>query len=281
PLPEGAVAAAGSEVKATRRASQLAAEHGLELSAIATSGILREKDVLRHLEASGGIHPLDAEERFAAGLDPGGRRPVLIHGAGQHARVVVELCAQACPELVIVGALDDRAAPGVEILGVPLIGRMSALDSLREAGVDQLLMGVGAIVQNSLRVGNYQRAIEAGFEVPALIHPRACVEPSARVGAGAQILANATVGGSVVIHEDVIVNSGAVVSHDCVIGAHSHITPGALLAGGVTIGDDSVVGMGATVYLGVRIGAGVRIGNGAHVFRDLPDGTLVRPGELV
>ena len=182
-------------------------------------------------------------------------------------------------DLVIVGAVDDSSARPRDVLGVPVLGASELLASLREQGVENAVLGVGAVTHNATRVALFDKLRALGFRVPNLIHPRAMVEPSVRMGMGNQLFAGAIVGSNARLGDNTIVNSGVVVSHDCVIGSHTHLTPGCILAGGVTVGRNCVIGMGVTIYLGVTIGDDVTISNGVHVMKDVPDGAIVRAAE--
>lgn len=262
--------------RATRRARELADRHGIDLASLGVRGIVRERDVLAALEQRAGrVEPIPISFPEPAW----GPNPIVILGAGGHARVIVDLLREGHRDLTPVGALDDADIPAKDVLGVPVIGRSAMLAALRER-VEYAALGVGAVTHNATRVELYERLRAHGYRVPNLIHPRASIEPSVRMGEGNQIFAGAIVGSNARLGDDVIVNSGAVVSHDCVIGSHAHITPGAILAGGVTVGERSVIGMGVTVFLGVSIGRDVVISNGVHVLRDVPDGTVVRQGSI-
>lgn len=262
--------------QATRKAQQLADANGISISDLHLDRIAKESDVLAFLASRDmGAATSDAAAPNAdLPASPSGRG-ILILGAGGHARVLIDLLREGYRDRVIVGTLDDDPAAERDLLGVPLLGTSRELARLRQEGVEEAVLGVGAVTNNSVRAKLYKMLRQHGFYVPTLIHPRAIVEPSARFGQGCQIFPGGIVSSNAHLSENVIVNSGAVVSHDCVLGAHSHVTPGAILAGGVTVGETSVIGMGATIYLNIRIGANVVIGNGVHVFRDVPDGSVM------
>lgn len=261
---------ASDEVRATKRARELAAAHDIDLASLGVDGIVKERDVRAALE----LKPAAAAAPLGALVE--GPLPTIILGAGGHARVIVDVARVSRPDLTLAGVVDDAVPAPSDVLGVPVVGSSAHLAEARERGVRHALLGVGAVTNNALRKTLYEKLRAHDLAVPALVHPKAAVERSATVGAGCQIFAGAVVGSAADLGENVIVNSGVVVSHDCRIGAHVHLTPGAILAGGVTIGEGSVIGMGVTVYLGVSIGAGVTITNGVHVFHDVPDGAVVR-----
>ena len=180
----------------------------------------------------------------------------------------------------IAGILDDNLPAGNRVLDIPILGTRAILPELAEQGVSLAANAVGGILDIGIRVRIFELLERAGFELPALIHPRATLEPSASVKAGVQIFANAYVGSAAILHPKCMVNTNAVVSHDCQIGAYSHIAPGALLAGEVQIGERTLGGMGVTITIGVNVGSGVRIGNGANILADVPDRAIIQAGRF-
>lgn len=193
--------------------------------------------------------------------------PVVILGAGGHARVLLE--ALHALEVPVVGFVAP-SAEGSRLGDVPWLGGDDALARLDE-GVE-LVNGVGSAGRADRRAAVHSAAEAAGRRFRTVVHPRAIVDASAEIAAGAQVLAGALVGVAARIGIDAIVNSGAIVDHDSVVGEHSHIASGAVLAGDVSIGDSTHVGLGARVIQGVTVGSSCVIGAGAVVLDDIPDG---------
>ena len=84
----------------------------------------------------------------------------------------------------------------------------------------------------TLELGRLNRLGEAGYDVPALVHPRAYVSPSAVVEPGAVVLAMACVGTHTLVRRGAIINMGAVIDHDCTVGFCVHAAPGAIVKAG-------------------------------------------------
>ena len=201
-------------------------------------------------------------------------RPIVGLGAGTHVKSVLEALRSAGrfdPEALVD---DDPALTGTDVLGVPVVAP-DALERLRADGVAHAFAGVGGVGDNSARERVFERLLEAGFELPPILHASAVVSPRARIGRGVHVLAGTIVNASAEIGDDVILNTGAIVEHDCSIGAHAHLGPGVRLAGMVTVGERAHVGIGAVAIEGVRIGAGALVAAGAVVVRDVPPGVRV------
>lgn len=103
---------------------------------------------------------------------------------------------------------------------------------------------IAAFGDNNMRLFWTEKLMEAGYQVPTLIHPTAVVSPNATVGRGCFILQRAVVNRDTVMEHAVLINSGAVVDHD------------AYLSSGVHIGLGSVVKAYCTISSGTRTEAG-------------------------
>jgi len=196
-------------------------------------------------------------------------------GAGGHAKVVLD-AARASGAFEIVAVIDARAdLKGSSFEGLTVVGDESEIASLRRAGVQAVLLGVGSVDVGDVRKRLYDRIAATALQLPVVRHPAAVVSPTARFGAACVVFANATVNPGTELGVNVIVNTAAIIDHDVRIGDHVHVSPGAHLAGGVIVGSGSHIGIGSTVLQGVRIGSSVVVGAGAVVLHDVADGDRV------
>jgi len=255
------------DLKITGPALAVAKELGVDLDALPRGVLVTERQV-REMA----IPP-------SADMPPGDGRSVIVYGSGGHGKTLIELI-RAVGDLEVVGVIDDTANVGSDVLGVAVVGSREALSRMRGDGVALAVNAIGGITNMSTRVQVTAMLIEAGFDLPPLVHPSAFVEASATIGAGAQILAHSYIGSAATVGDSAIVNTGAVVSHDCVLGDHVNLSPGCVLAGSVTVGSRTLLGMGVTTYLGIEVGADVRAGNGAVLNVDVPAGRRVAAGTV-
>lgn len=201
---------------------------------------------------------------------------LLILGSGGHAKVVAEAALAA--GLPILGFLDDAPErKGLQVVGLPVLGDFSLLNSLLEGRyATGLVCAIGA---NATR----QRIVEqinAQFGVPvdgmgrglwqSVIHPAATVSPSAQIAAGCMVLARTVINAEATIGAHCIVNTGAIIEHDCKLAAYVHTAPASTLTGNVKVEIGAFVGAGSTILPSVEIGAWTTVGAGAVVTRDLP-----------
>jgi UDP-perosamine 4-acetyltransferase len=203
-------------------------------------------------------------------MTEGAPPPLVLVGAGGHAKVVIEV-ARAEGRFNLMGVVDPRPATPL-VLGVPVLGGDEVLPRLRAEGVAWAFVALGG---NALRerIGGQLRA--AGFRLATLLHPSAVVMPSARVGEGVVAMARVVLSADARVEDLAILNTGAVVEHDNQIGAAAHVAPLAALAGNVRVGARALVGVGSAVRPGISVGDDAVVGAGSAVVADVPAGATV------
>lgn len=192
---------------------------------------------------------------------------LLILGAGGHGKVVAEAAFVSGPWKEI-AFLDGRFPELLRALDWPVIGNDAEANRFMP-GYPEIFVAIG---DNRLRIRFIESFQNAGFKLPAVVHPMSWVSPSARIGAGSVLVATSVLNAEAVIGQGCIVNTGATVDHNCSIGDGVHVSPGAHIGGDAVIGPRTWIGIGAAIRHGVKIGADVIVGAGAAVVEDLPDG---------
>lgn len=196
--------------------------------------------------------------------------PVIVIGAGGHAKVVLDALLAAGIE--VLGLVDaDPMRQNGTVLGVPVIGGDARLADFGPARI-RLAVGIGGGEIPAARRDIFERYRSQGYGFVTAVHPAAVAGREVSLGEGAQVLAGAVINPGTVIGENAIVNTRAVVEHDCRVGAHVHVAPGAILAGGVEVGEEALIGAGAVVAPGRRVGRRCIVGAGAVLVRDLAAG---------
>ena len=148
---------------------------------------------------------------------------LLILGAGGFGHMIQETAKiLGYGEVVF---LDDA------ILGSDIIGKCCDY----KAFLEKYDTAVAALGDSGMRLYWTEKLMEAGYKVPAIIHPSAVVSPSAAIGAGSFVMQNAVINTNTVIAHGVLINSGAVVDHDSVVGAGAHIGLGSVVKANCTI----------------------------------------------
>ena len=169
---------------------------------------------------------------------------IILIGGGGHCKSVIDVIEQE-GRFEIVGIVDKPDLLGSNVLGYPVIGSDSDLDSLAKR-YQYALITVGQIKSPSLRIKLFDLAINAGFTLPNIISPNAYVSKHLTIGKGVVVMHNAMVNASASIGDNCIINSKALIEHDCLISKHCHISTNATINGGVTVESGCFVGSSAT-----------------------------------
>jgi sugar O-acyltransferase (sialic acid O-acetyltransferase NeuD family) len=200
------------------------------------------------------------------------RGPVVVVGAGDHGRVVLDVLRAAGDDAI--GFVEPGRAAGAPervIDGLRVIGDLAGDTNWATAGTRFVV----ALGDNSARRDAFERCLQLGLSPAMAIHPAATLLAGARVESGTLVCAGAVIGVTAWVGPNVIVNTLASIDHDDRIGAHANVSPGAHLAGRVTIGEGAYIGIGASVREGLRIGDWALVAGGAMVIDHVPSGARV------
>lgn len=196
-------------------------------------------------------------------------QPVILLGAGGHAKVVLDLLRRMGVE--VIGVCDPALANAEAQLwrDLKVLGDDNAVLQY-PAGEITLANGIGNLPGQTLRRSIFERFRHDGYHFAPLIHPQAILAEGVEIDEGAQIMAGAILQVDCKVGMNSIINTGARIDHDCNIGSHCHIAPATTLSGHCTIGDGSHLGTGCNVIQNIRIGSASVIGAGTTVLRDVP-----------
>ncbi len=192
------------------------------------------------------------------------RLPLIVLGAGGHARVLIDALRILGREIIGVTAPQPSALPW----GIAYLGTDDIITEFEHSTVE-LVNGVGSVGRSGLRERLFTTFKQRGYRFTRVRHPTAVIASDVEEGEGVQIMAGAVIQTGTRLDEDVIVNTRASVDHDCRVGAHVHIAPGVVLSGGVQVGASSHIGTGAAVIQNIHIGLRSVVGAGAVVVRDV------------
>ena len=210
-------------------------------------------------------------------------QPIVILGAGGHAREVLDLVEainQQKPQFDTLGFIVEPGyeQPGTIINEKPVLGHFDWL----EGRTDEVraVCGVGF---SAPRFRIVQKAEAIGVEFVNLVHPRASLTRWMTMGRGVIITAGCILTNQIKIGDHVHINRMSNVGHDNTLEDFVTVSPGVNLSGNVTLRQGCFIGTGASIIEGKTVGAWARVGAGAAVIDDLPDNTTAVgvPAEVV
>lgn len=161
---------------------------------------------------------------------------LLILGAGGFGHMIQETARLLGYEDVVF--LDDA------VKEPDVVGKCCDYEDFRE----KYDTAVAALGDNNMRLYWTEKLMEAGYQVPAIIHPSAVVSPSAVIGNGTFVMQRAVVNTHTVIEHGVLVNSGAVVDHDSLVARGAHIGLGSVVKANCNISPKQKVEAGEVIF---------------------------------
>ena len=200
-------------------------------------------------------------------------KPVIIIGAGGHAKVIADMARLSGME--ILGFVAPNIEAEVNFCGSKVLGNDSIIGSYSPDQIN-LINGIGALPGKDLRQEVSNRMREQGYSFATVVHPNAIISTDVELDEGVQVMAGAIIQTSVKIGMDTIVNTGAIIDHDCYIEENCHIAPGSVLSGGVVVKNGSYIGSGAKIIQCITINDGCTIAAGTTVYANVPSKMLVR-----
>lgn len=187
-------------------------------------------------------------------------RPVVLFGAGGHARVVADIIEkQGVFRIAAVVSRDGGA-----LLDYPVRTALGDLD---------IMEGVVAIGDNWVRSQVVARVLaeRPDFRFVTPVHPSAQIGRDVVLGPGTVVMAGVCINPGTRVGAHCIINTRASVDHDNVLDDFASVAPGVTTGGDVRVGPYSAVGIGAACVHGRAIGEHTVIGAGAVVCADVPD----------
>jgi len=201
------------------------------------------------------------------------RTPILLAGAGGHARACIDVIEHE-GRFAVAGLIGLAAEVGTRVLGYPVLGTDADLEDLF-ADCTHALVTVGQIKTPEPRMRLFERLQRSGYTLPAIVSPRAHVSAHATMGIGTIVMHGAIVNAAATLGRNCIVNSQALVEHDAAVEDHCHISTAAAINSGVRIGAGTFIGSNSSVRQSVAIGRRCLIGMGQRVLADCPDGACL------
>lgn len=176
---------------------------------------------------------------------------MFIFGTSTLSEIVMDVCAAIGTP--IEGFFDDFRDKG-PFAGAEILGGMDKL--LQDAGTYRSAGVFVAIGENTRREEIYTRLENAGFFLPQIVHPAACVERSAEIGPGNLVLGAAYLGTKTRLGKGNLIFPGVCFSHHNRVGDFNFFGPNATVGGYTRMGGRCHVGMGSVIKPYIEIESG-------------------------
>ena len=175
----------------------------------------------------------------------------------------------------ILGFVTPDLEAGTEFCGATVLGDDAIIF---DHSTDEIVLanGVGTLPGQHLRWNLATTMREKGYHFITIVHQDAVVATDVVLEEGAQMMAGVLIQPASTVGRDTIINTGTIIDHDCIIANNCHLAPGVICSGGVSIEKNVHIGTGAKVIQGINIGKGSVIAAGSTVYKDVPEGMLVK-----
>ena len=192
-------------------------------------------------------------------------KPVIILGAGGHAKVIADALLQSGHKIlgfVIPDKKQETSFYGFSVLSD------DDIDTFQPDSV-VLANGIGALPYQGKRRALAARMRDQGYTFTTIIHPSAVVASDVELAEGVQVMAGSVIQSGTKIGIDSIINTGVLLDHDCKIAERCHLAPGVVCSGGVNIGEGTHVGTGVLVIQNISIGKNSVVAAGSVIYKNV------------
>lgn len=195
-------------------------------------------------------------------------KDLVIMGAGGDGKNVAEMVEDIGSEWNLLGFLDDDPSKqGIEINGVPVLGKI--VDATKYSNCHYVLL-IG-------HVGNYfaKKRLVAKLGISlgnyaTIIHPDARISKYANIGRGSVIYPGVTVMTNAEVGNFVFVAASTDIGHDTKIGDYVTISTLVAVSGYVIIEEGCYIGLSSSIREHVTVREWSTVGMGSVVVSDVP-----------
>lgn len=184
---------------------------------------------------------------------------ILLIGGGGHCKSAIDVIEQE-GNYTILGIIDTKENIGKKVLDYEIIGCDDDLEQLLSI-CKHVLITVGHIKSNALRVKLFEYVKEFGFILPVVISPLAYVSKHTSLDEGTIVMHHALINANANIGKNCIINTKALIEHDVTIEEHCHISTGAVINGGVHVKANTFYGSNATCKEYITIDRFIKAGS--------------------
>jgi sugar O-acyltransferase (sialic acid O-acetyltransferase NeuD family) len=201
-------------------------------------------------------------------------KPVIVLGAGGHAKVIIDILSQRKIKILGVATLNNSKVENYKFKNFTDEEVIANFDSEEI----NLVNGLGSLPNDNKRYELSKKYLDSGYKFISIIHTSSIISKNTKILDGAQIMAGAIIGPGTNIGEGTIVNTQSSIDHDCEIKNYSHICPGVVCSGNVRVGSFVHISTGVSIINNINIGDNSIIYPGVTLAKDVPKNSIVKSG---
>ena len=250
-------------IKITEKAKKLVKQNNIDIDRLPKGKLIRERDIEALIGST-----------FSIAETVG--NSLIVYGTGGFTREIIHITKQFPLYKIayVVAGMGDWKDKE-QILGVPVI-KAAVMGELYNQGYTKIVNAVAVTPGAFSRKEIFASLKEKHYEFPNIVDKSVLFGENVSMGEGNIIFAGAVIGSEVKIGNNCVINQNCTLSHGNIISDSCHIASGAVLAGDVVVGENTLIGQNSTIYSGVHVGKNVVIHNGCSIYKDVPDGTVVK-----
>jgi sugar O-acyltransferase (sialic acid O-acetyltransferase NeuD family) len=202
---------------------------------------------------------------------------ILILGGGDGAVQVLDVLAKT-PGQQAVAILDDNSdLRGKKVNGVPVAGGIDIeriIDLYEQGEFDAAVISISTIIK--VRAGLFEKLKGKGIPFANVIHPSVVKGMNVKMGEGNVVMAFTHLGACATLGDNNFISAYCSIEHHNEMGNHCSFGPGVITSSRVIFGDQVRCGTGIFIEPKIRIGAGSVIGSGCIIWRNVPEGAVLK-----
>lgn len=271
PLTQAALSNEMTDIKATRKAFELANQFNIDLRKISKKSVITEEDV-RQI-----IRP--APETVSPVLPPGGYPPnvnrILVVTAAYGSMQVIDILLND-PHVRVIGCVDDDPALAeAQLFGVSVLGKTDKIELLwRQKSFDSAIIATSGTPR--VRKKLFDHCVALGIPMANAIDPSVRINRGVSIGRGNVICSHVHLGACTQLGDNNFISANSSIDHHNVWGSHITTGPNCVTSALVIVQDAVKMGTGIFIQPKIEIGGGAIIASGAVLQTSIPPAHAVK-----
>jgi sugar O-acyltransferase (sialic acid O-acetyltransferase NeuD family) len=206
-------------------------------------------------------------------------RDLVIVGDSAFAEIAFEYFTHDSPYRVVGFAVERAYQKREDLFGLPIVA-FEDLPARFDPANHSVYVAVTYTQVNRLRTRLAREAKGKGYALASYVSSQAFVWGNVKLGEHCFIFENNVVQPFVRLGDNVVLWSGNHIGHHSVIEDNCFLSSHVVISGFVRVGESCFLGVNSTVINNLTIGRDTWLGPGVTITRDVPEGSLFKPGKV-